>query len=95
MIDDSTSTDADGPDPTSPESPRNRLNPSTKPMSNTSSKLFVIGAFVFIFGLGTIGSILLVDVAETALDQEAGMQDTTQTTAPDSAAVPSSGETTP
>jgi len=95
MIDDSTSTDADGPDQTSPKSPRNRLNPSTKPMSNTSSKLFVIGAFVFIFGLGTIGSILLVDVAETALDQEAGMQDTTQTTAPDSAAAPSSGETTP
>jgi len=95
MIDDSTSTDADGPDPTSPKSPRNRLNPSTKPMSNTSSKLFVIGAFVFIFGLGTIGSILLVDVAETALDQEAGMQDTTQTTAPDSVAAPSSGETAP
>jgi hypothetical protein len=64
-------------------------------MSNTSSKLFVIGAFVFIFGLGTVGSILLVDVAETALDQEAGMQDTTQTTPPDSVAAPSSGETAP
>ncbi|NBC87493.1 MAG: hypothetical protein GVY25_15005 [Bacteroidetes bacterium] len=95
MTDDSTSTDAAGPDQTSPESPRNRLNPSTKPMSNTSSKLFVIGAFVFIFGLGTVGSILLVDVAETALDQEAGMQDTTQTTPPDSVAAPSSGETAP
>jgi len=97
MTDDSTSTDAAGPDQTSPESPRNRLNPSTKPMSNTSSKLFVIGAFVFIFGLGTVGSILLVDVAETALEQEAGIQDTTRATPPDSAAVaaPGSGDRTP
>jgi hypothetical protein len=67
------------------------------PMSNTSSKLLVIGAFVFIFGLGTVGSILLVNVAETALDQDAVMQDTTQAATPDSAAVaaPGSGETTP
>lgn len=62
----------------SPDSaPRQRLNPRTKPMSNFASKAFVIGAFLFIFGLGTVGSYFLVNVAETALDRDPAVQDST------------------
>ncbi|PEN14025.1 hypothetical protein CRI94_08240 [Longibacter salinarum] len=55
-------------------------------MSKRASKMFVVGAFVFIFGLGTVGAFLLVDVAETALDQSPAAQDSTQTATPDSLA---------
>jgi len=58
------------------------LDPGTRPLSNRASKAFVIGAFVFIFGLGTIGSILLVDVAETALDQEPVAPDSVEAASP-------------
>ena len=52
-------------------------------MSRRASKWFVIGAFVFIFGLGLVGAFVLVDVAETALDQPAmpSETDTTSETA--------------
>jgi hypothetical protein len=46
-------------------------------MSNFASKALVIGAFLFIFGLGTVGSYFLVNVAETALDREPAVQDST------------------
>lgn len=54
-------------------------------MSRRASKWFVIGAFIFIFGLGLIGSYALVNVAETALDRpEIPADTTTNTTRPDS-----------
>jgi len=62
-------------------SERDTLNPRTRPMSRRASKGFVIGAFVFIFGLGLVGSYALVDVAETALDQPEIPADTTSDTA--------------
>ena len=61
---------------------REQLDPGTRPMSSRASKAFVIGAFLFIFGLGTVGSILLVDVAETALDQEPVAPDSVEKVAP-------------
>lgn len=51
-------------------------------MSSRASKAFVIGAFLFIFGLGTVGSILLVDVAETALEQDPVAPDSVVNVAP-------------
>jgi hypothetical protein len=51
-------------------------------MSSRASKAFVIGAFLFIFGLGTVGSILLVDVAETALNREPIAPDSVQKVVP-------------
>lgn len=59
-----------------------RLDPGTRPLSNRASKAFVIGAFVFIFGLGTIGSMLLVGVAETALDQDPVAPDSVEAVSP-------------
>lgn len=71
-----------------PSPKRDTLNPRTRPMSRRASKWFVIGAFVFIFGLGLIGAYALVDVAETALDQpevpaETDTSATETTTLPD------------
>ena len=77
---------ADQPEePSSSQDDRSRgrqLDPGTRPLSSRASKALVIGAFVFIFGLGTVGSILLVDVAETALDREPVAPDSVESVSP-------------
>ena len=51
-------------------------------MSERTSKVFLTALLVTVFGLGTVGSYFLVDVAETALDQPPVVDSTaTDTTA--------------
>lgn len=62
----------------SPDSSADKINPKTRPMSKRTSKIFLTALLVTVFGLGTVGSYFLVDIAETALDQPS-MNDSTAT----------------